>query len=185
MSSISISFLMFELWLLRFSSFLDVLWVPLFLYDAWSHITFFGAVLLKMQRRAHRQQISCLWGSHEAKTLSSFFFCQRGMSSSNAFCRIVSNSMLDRRSPCLVPFLTSNMSLSSSVSTVAFWSPYNCSGGGCNHVRYRNIWGRPKLMWVIDSNAFVKSIVAAHILIHHSWHLWSIILYVARWSVVW
>ena len=38
---------------------------------------------------------------------------------------------------------------------------------------------------VMEWNAFVKSIVAIHILIQHSWHIWSIILYVARWSVVW
>ena len=25
-------------------------------------------------------------------------------------------------------------------------------------------------LWVVESNAFVKSIVAAHILILHSWH---------------
>ena len=33
--------------------------------------------------------------------------------------------------------------------------------------------------------SFVKSIVAVHILIPHSWHFCSIILYVAKWSVVW
>ena len=49
-----------------------------------------------------------------------FFFCQRGMSSSSAFCRTVLKSKLDRGSPCLVAFLISNMSLSPSVSTVAF-----------------------------------------------------------------
>ena len=37
----------------------------------------------------------------------------------------------------------------------------------------------------MESNAFVKSTVAVHILIHHSWHFCSINLYVARWSVVW
>ena len=37
----------------------------------------------------------------------------------------------------------------------------------------------------MESNAFVKSIVAIHILILHSWLFCSIILYVARWSVVW
>ena len=38
---------------------------------------------------------------------------------------------------------------------------------------------------VMESKAFVKSIVAVHILIPHSWHFCSIILYVAKWSVVW
>ena len=38
---------------------------------------------------------------------------------------------------------------------------------------------------VMESNAFVKSIVAVHILIPHSLHFCSIILYVAKWSVVW
>ena len=38
---------------------------------------------------------------------------------------------------------------------------------------------------VMESKAFVKSIVAVHILILHSKHFWSIILYVAKWSVVW
>ena len=40
-------------------------------------------------------------------------------------------------------------------------------------------------LWVMESNAFMKSVVAAHILIHHSWHVCSIFLYVARWSVDW
>ena len=35
-------------------------------------------------------------------------------------CRTVLKSKLDNGSPCLVPFLISNTSLSSSVSTVAF-----------------------------------------------------------------
>ena len=38
---------------------------------------------------------------------------------------------------------------------------------------------------VMESKAFVKSIVAILILIPRSWHFCSIILYVARWSVVW
>ena len=38
---------------------------------------------------------------------------------------------------------------------------------------------------VTESNAFVKSTVDVHILIHHSWHFCSINLYVARWCVVW
>ena len=33
---------------------------------------------------------------------------------------------------------------------------------------------------VMESIAFLKSIVAIHIVIHHSWHFWSITLYVAR-----
>ena len=49
-----------------------------------------------------------------------FFYCQRGMSSSNAFCKTVLKSKLDNGSPCVVPFLISNMSLSSSVSTCGF-----------------------------------------------------------------
>ena len=60
----------------------------------------------------------------QANTNSSFF-CQREMFSSNAFCRNVLNTKLDRGSPCLVPFLISTMSLPPSVITVAFWSLYN------------------------------------------------------------
>ena len=37
----------------------------------------------------------------------------------------------------------------------------------------------------MESKAFVKSIVVIHILILHSWHFCSIILNVAKWSVVW
>ena len=44
------------------------------------------------------------------------------MSSFSEFCGTALKSKLDRGSPCLVPFLISNMLLSSSVSTDAFWS---------------------------------------------------------------
>ena len=54
------------------------------------------------------------------------FFCQRGRSSFKAICRTVLKSKLDTRSPCLVPFfLISDISLSSSVITVAFWFLYS------------------------------------------------------------
>ena len=35
-------------------------------------------------------------------------------------------------------------------------------------------------LWEMGSNALMRSIVAVHILIHHSWQFWSITLYVAR-----
>ena len=71
---------------------------------------------------------------------------QRGMSPSSAFCRTVLKSKLDNGPPCVVPFLISIMSLSSSVKTVAFWSLSVSSGGRCNHVRYRRIWGHSKMI---------------------------------------
>ena len=53
------------------------------------------------------------------------FFCQRGRSSFKAIWRTVLKSKLDSGSPCLVPFFISNMSLSSSVITVAFGFLYS------------------------------------------------------------
>ena len=113
-------------------------------------------------------KISYLWGNHYRCLRSRypflFSFCQRGMSSYNAFCRIVLKSKLDNGSLCLVSFSISNMSLSLSVNIVAFWSLNSFSGNGCIHVRYRKIWGCHKFhLWVMESNAFMMSIGAAHI----------------------
>ena len=125
--NISISFLMFELWLLRILRFSWMYFFEshLFLCYACSRTAFFGAALLKEQIGAHRQQSVFSWGSRDRCLLGKYpflsSFCQRGTSSFKAICRTVLKSKLDRGSPCLVPFfLISNMSLSSSVITAAF-----------------------------------------------------------------
>ena len=75
----------------------------------------------------------------------------------------VSKSKLDNGSPCLVFLLISNMSLSLSVSTVAFWSL--CS----LFKRLKYFCSMPQILtafhielWPMESKAFMKSIVASH-----------------------
>ena len=109
------------------------------------------------------------------------FSCHRFKWSVSAASNAVLNYNLFNGSPCFVPLFISNTSLSLSVETVAFWSAYslltslmycgsipNCSSAVHN------------LLCLIVSNTFAKSTVATRILIHHSRHLCSSILYVAR-----
>ena len=77
------------------------------------------------------------------------------------------------------------MSLSSSVITVAFWSLYKFLRKLYSCSIPQDLRASQIDLWVMESNAFMKSIVAAHILMSHSWHFCSVNLYVARWSVVW
>ena len=149
MSSNSISFLMFELWLQRIFVFPGCILSPTF-----------SALRLK----SHNIFWSCSFGDEKRSTSSAnLMFVKQSRSlvitqayahssfllpARNVFFQCFLHSKLDRGSPCLVPFLISNMSLSSSVSTVAFCSLYNFSGGGCNHVRYHRIGGHSNLICV-------------------------------------
>ena len=60
MSSISISFLMFELWLRRIFAFPGWIPSPTFSVLRLNSHNIFGAVLLSVQKSTSRQQISCL-----------------------------------------------------------------------------------------------------------------------------
>ena len=75
------------------------------------------------------------------------------------------------------------MSLFSSGNTVAFWSLYSFFRMLMQSCSTPQDLRTPQMdLWVMESNAFMKSIVAVHILILHPWHFWSIILYVATES---
>ena len=136
MSSISISFPMFELWLLRIFVFPGRIISSTFSeLRLKSHSIFWSCSFEEANKRttsANLMFVKVMIVDTQAYTHSSF---PLPMSSSSAFCRTVLESMLVGGSPCLVPFLVWIMSLSSSVSTVAFCTV--CSWGGCNHVRYR------------------------------------------------
>ena len=129
--------------------FLGVFWVPPFLCFAWIHTSFSVASRMKSHTRAPRQQLVNLKGSLPHIWPWLFFFCQSGKSFFKATCNTMWKSNLDGGSPCLVLLLISNMSLSLSVRTVVFF--------GLSTVSSRD-WCN------LESNAFMKSIVASHIL---------------------
>ena len=132
------------------SSFLAGFWVPLFLYLAWKSHNIFGAVLLRLQIGARRQQITCLWGNHDR--------CRSGK-----FPFLFSFASVE----CLLPMLSAEPSWRATLTMgrpvwILSWSQ-TCyflrlselwlsglctisSGIGCNHVRYLKSWGRPKLI---------------------------------------
>ena len=74
------------------------------------------------------------------------FFCQRGMSSSNAFCGTVLKSKVDNGSHCLVFSWsqTCHFLRLSELWLSGLWKV--SSGSGCSHVRCCKIWGRSTLI---------------------------------------
>ena len=88
-------------------------------------ISGFGRLLLL--ENSHLAQVSRAFSSCQYFDFYvidfNFFSCVRALVAEN-FRLFWMKSRLDRGSPCLVPFLISNMLLSSSVSKDAFWSRY-------------------------------------------------------------
>ena len=167
MLSIYISTLLLELWLLRISVFPGCILNPTFSELCVEFTHHFLKLLLCSCKQEHivsKSQICEATRTPKHMPIP-FFFCQRGRSSLKATCSSVLKSKLDGGSPCIVPFLISNMSLS--LSVIMFDTT--------------NFEGVPKkALCLMESTAFVKSIVAIHILTPYSWHFCSIILYVAK-----
>ena len=114
---------------------------------------FLKLLFLRKQIRVHRQQISCLvrqsWSLYPKQIPIHLCFCLRGRSS---FKDHLQNSVEEQARHTEVTLLGPFFDL----EHVAFFASHHngflvlCSFsvGWCIHVRYRKIWGRPKLSCV-------------------------------------
>ena len=118
--SISISFVLFKLWLLRIFVFPGCTLSPTF--PVQSHNIFWSCFVEAKRSTwsAKRRLVRQSWSLSPKQMPIPFFICHRGRSSHKPTCRTLLKSKLDSGSPCLVPFLISNMSLSLFVITVFF-----------------------------------------------------------------
>ena len=146
MLSISISFLLFELWLLRIWMYFEF---HLFcaMLEVAQHFLELLSCRSKLEHIVSKAHIREAVVIVDSKTNThSLCFCQRGKLSFNAICRTVLKSKLDSGSPCLVLFLYNlfkKLMYSRSIPLVLRASQIE--------------------LCVMESNAFMKSIVATHI----------------------